>query len=144
MAGEENKAIVRRWVAEAWNDGDFSSAADLYPPEYVLHFGSGPAQHGSEGLVGFIQAYRSAFPDLRMTIEDLIAAGDKVVWRIVTSGTQQGELMGIPPSGQFMSVGAIVISRFAGGQWVEDWVNNDDLGLLQQIGAIPAPAGAAV
>jgi steroid delta-isomerase-like uncharacterized protein len=144
MAGEENKAIVRRWVAEAWNNGDFSSAAELYPPEYVLHFGSAPESRGSAGLVGFIQAYRSAFPDIRMTIEDLIAEGDKVVWRIVTTGTQHGALMGIPPSGQGIRVGAIVVSRFAGGKWVEDWVNNDDLGLLQQIGAIPTPEAAAV
>jgi steroid delta-isomerase-like uncharacterized protein len=138
MSAEENKATVRRWVDAAWNSGDFSSAPDLYPPDYMFHFG-GMDSRGADGLSGFISAYRAAFPDIHMTIEDLIAEGDKVVWRITTSGTQQNEFMGIPSSGKHMQVRAIVISRFADGKWVEDWVNNDDLGLLQQIGAIPTP-----
>src|SRR5215212_5902491 len=123
MTAEENKATVRRWVDAAWNSGDFSSAPDLYPSDYVLHF-AGMETHGADGLSGFISAYRAAFPDLHMTIEDLLADGDKVVWRITTSGTQRNEFMGIPPSGKAMAVSAIVISRFADGKWVEDWVNN--------------------
>jgi steroid delta-isomerase-like uncharacterized protein len=138
MSAEENKAIVRRWVDAAWNSGDFTGAPDLYPSDYQLHF-AGMDTHGADGLSGFISAYRAAFPDLHMTIEDLLADGDKVVWRITTTGTHRNEFMGIPPSGKQMRVSGIVISRFAGGQWVEDWVNNDDFGLLQQIGAIPAP-----
>ena len=144
MSTESNKTIVRTWVDAAWNHGDFSSASELYPPTYVLHFGSMPDTQGAEGLVGFIGVYRNAMPDLHMHIEDMLAEGDKVVWRITSTGTQTGEFLGIPPSGRAAKVTATITSRFENGKWVEDWVNNDDLGLFQQIGVIPVMGAAPV
>ena len=87
--------------------------------------------------------YRSAFPDLRFTIEDMIAEGDKVAtcWR--AAGTHQGELMGIAPTGKRVEVIGMIVSRFAGGKIVEDLEVMDTLGLLQQLGAIPEAAEPA-
>ena len=84
--------------------------------------------------------YLAAFPNLHFTFEDLIAEGDKVVVRETMSGTQQGELMGIPPTGKQFSVTGIEIYRFEGGKIVEHWLESDMLGLLQQLGALPSPA----
>jgi len=142
VSAEDNNAIVRRWVDEAWNNGDFSSVEKLYPPSYTLHFGGMPETKGAEGLAGFISVYRNALPDLRMEIKDMLADGDRVVWRVTTSGTHLGDFLGIPPSGRPVSVNAIVISLFENGKWVEDWVNNDDLGLFQQIGVVPVMGAA--
>jgi len=83
--------------------------------------------------------YLTAFPDLHFTVEDFIAEGDKVVARLTVRGTQQGIFMGIPPTGKHATVTAIDINRMAGGKSVEHWLNMDTLGLLQQLGVIPAP-----
>ena len=81
--------------------------------------------------------YRGALPDLLMTVEDLIAEGDKVVTRWTARGTHQGELMGIPPSGNRVEVTGISVDRIEGGKFVEGWANYDALGMMQQIGAVP-------
>ena len=87
--------------------------------------------------------YLTAFPDLHFTVEDLIAEGDKVVARLTVRGTQQGAFMGIPPTGKHVTVTGIDINRLAGGKSVEHWLNMDTLGLLQQLGVIPAPGQAS-
>jgi len=87
--------------------------------------------------------YRRAFPDLRVTVEDLIAEGDKVVGRLRFRGTHLGELDGIAPTGRRVDCTGIVVSRMEGGKIAEDWANFDDLGLMRQLGAIPPPPGQA-
>jgi steroid delta-isomerase-like uncharacterized protein len=86
--------------------------------------------------------YRNAFPEIQMTVEDLIAEGDKVVTRWTARGTHQGELMGIPPSGNPVEVTGITIDRIEGGKVVETWANYDALGMMQQVGAVPEPGQA--
>jgi predicted ester cyclase len=81
---------------------------------------------------------RGAFPDARVTVEDQIAEGDKVVDRWTATGTPTGDLMGVPPTGRRIEVSGITISRFAGGKIVEDWYQGDDLGMMQQLGVIPS------
>jgi predicted ester cyclase len=93
---------------------------------------------GREGQKQTITAVRAALPDIRSTIDDLIAEGDKVVWRWTARATHQGPLMGIPPTGKQITFGGIVIDRIASGQIVERWDQTDTLGLLQQLGAIPS------
>jgi predicted ester cyclase len=92
----------------------------------------------------FITANRAAFPDLRLTIEDQIAEGDKVVTRFTARGTHRGKLPGIAPTGKQVTTTAIIINRYTGGKIAESWINGDILGLLQQLGVIPrmAQAGA--
>jgi steroid delta-isomerase-like uncharacterized protein len=87
--------------------------------------------------------YRAAFPDLKITVEDQIAEGDKVVTRWTAEGTHDGDLPGLPASGRSSTVTGIGIDRIEGGKIVEAWGNWDTLGMLQQLGAIPAPAAAA-
>jgi predicted ester cyclase len=87
--------------------------------------------------------YRTAFPDYSCIVDDQIAEGDKVVTRWTARGTQRGALLGIPPTGKQVSLPGVVIDRIAHGQLVETWLQADVLGMLQQLGVVQAPAGAA-
>ena len=137
---EENKALARRFLEEAFNKGNLGVADEIVASDYVLHDPAIPEEvSGPEGVKQFVQMYRSAFPDTQITVEEQIAEGDEVVTRWTGWGTHQGELMGIPPSGNQVEVPGITISRISGGKIAEDWTNYDTLGLMQQIGAVPSP-----
>ncbi len=139
MTTEENKAISRRVGEEIFNGGDLDLADELYAPDYVLHDPSLPEDlHGPEGLKRYVAMTRAAFPDARVTVEDQVAEGDKVVDRWTARGTHTGEFMGIPPTGRRIEVSGVTISRFAGGKIAEDWYQGDDLGMMRQLGVIPS------
>jgi steroid delta-isomerase-like uncharacterized protein len=144
MSTEENKALTRR-LYEEWNKGKEAAMAfteELCAPDYVWH---GPAVLGEMDLAAmkqFLPAFFTAFPDGYVTVEDLIAEGDKVVTRYSFRATHQGEFMGVPPTGKVVTYTGIAISRLAGGKFVEDWEQADILGLMQQLGAIPQMAQA--
>jgi steroid delta-isomerase-like uncharacterized protein len=93
---------------------------------------------GLEAYKQFLSMFLTAFPDFQSTIEDMIAEGDKVVTRQTFRGTHTGDLMGIPPTGKQVTMSGIVISQFVNGKCVELGANNDDLGLLQQLGVVPS------
>jgi predicted ester cyclase len=93
-------------------------------------------------LVAFVEMYRTAYPDTRLAIGELIAEGDLVAMTWTATGTHQGELMGIAPTGRSVTVTGIGVDRISGGQIAESWANYDALGMLLQLGAIPAPATA--
>ena len=93
----------------------------------------------SEALKQYVSTYRNAFPDLHFTIDDLVAEGDKVVWRFTSKGTHQGNFMGLPPTGKTSIVTGMVLFRLENSRIVEAYVNFDTLGLLQQLGIIPMP-----
>ena len=133
---EQHKSTIRQWVEEFWNQGNVSLIDEIMAADYALYDAGDPVE-GRDGFRQFSSQYRTAIPDLKVTIEDLIAEGDKVVWRYLAQGTHGGALAGVAATGKPVSPG-IVISRFADGKWVEDWQNNDLLGLPQQIGAVPA------
>ena len=135
MSAEDNKAQVRRGF-EALNERNWTAFDALCAPDFVFHNASTTMQ-GLEAYKQFISMYFTAFPDSRFTIEDLIAEGDTVVVRYTARGIHQGNLMAIPATGKQASVTAIGIFRIADGIAVEEWVNMDDLGLLQQLGVIP-------
>ena len=139
MSVEQNKAIVSRWVAGGWNTGDLSLVDEFYAADYTLHSPGMPDVEGTEAFKAFVTMYRTAFPDIHFTIEDLVGEGDKVAWRATTRGTHRGELMGIPSTGKPIMVSSSIVSRFEGGKWAEDWVLIDMLGMLQQLGVIPVP-----
>ena len=137
---EENKAIVRRQEEELFTQGNLDAADEIYAPNYVGHDPSNPEDiRGLEAAKQAAADYREAFPDLQVIIEDLIAEGDKVAARVRFSGTHQGELDGIAPTGRRVDCTGIVISRIEGGKIAEDWANFDDLGMMQQLGVIPKP-----
>ena len=135
---EENKAMTRR-IFEVFNTGNLALADELIATNVVDHQAPPGIEPGLAGFKQIVTMFRTAFPDIQMTIEDIIAEGDKVVTRSTMRGTHQGEFMGIPPTGKQFTATAIDIVRFAGGKGVEHWGNSDDLGMLQQLGVIPTP-----
>jgi len=142
MSSEENRSLTRRFYEEVWNKGNLDAVADLLTSDFVDHAAPPGFPQGLEGAKQVFMMYRGAFPDFRLTVEDVIAEGDKVVARWVTQGTHQGELMGIPPTGKRATVTGIDVFRFAGGKIAEHWAQFDMLGMLQQLGVIPAPGQA--
>ena len=136
---EANKASMRRFYDEVFNKKNRAAIDEFIDPQQVDHAAPPGTPGGLEGAKHTVTMYLTAFPDLHFTVEDLIAEGDKVVARLTTRGTQQGVFMGIPPTGKHVTVTGIDINRLAGGKSVEHWLNMDTLGLLQQLGVIPAP-----
>ena len=137
MSTQANKAIVRRLIEEAWNQGNLDVIDELVSPHYVLHIDA-PGPGGREGYKQDVVIHRSAFPDLQFTIDDMVAEGDKVVLRATLRGTHQGEYIGIPPTGKAITLTAISIRRIANGQIAEEWVELNMLGLMQQLGVVPS------
>ena len=136
---EENKALARRsWevVTQASLDTLKDALAEVYADDFILHE-AGEDIVGIEGLTQFVSMMRSALPNLRITLEDDMAEGDKVVTRWIGQGTHQGELMGIAPTGSQVTITGITIHRIEDTKIVEEWSNWDALGLMHQIGAVP-------
>jgi steroid delta-isomerase-like uncharacterized protein len=133
---ERNKALVRRLVEEVIGHGNFALIDEFVAADYVGHTSSGDTNREEHQQI-FATMHR-AFPDLQITIDDMIAEGDKVVTRWTALGTHKGEFAGIPPTGKRGVVTGIDINRIVDGKLVECWTNSDDLGLLQQLSAIPA------
>ena len=135
---EENKALARRWADDLMNQRNVDVAEEIYASDFVGHGPTMPEDvRGVEGRKEFYGMYLIAFPDAQITIEDQVAEGDAVATRWTGRGTHQGELMGVPPSGNRVEVAGITISRIEGGKIVEEWDNYDALGMMQGIGAIP-------
>jgi len=139
MSTENNKALIRRVYEEAINQGNLALLDELVSSGYELHDPNYPQPVlGAEGLKQYLQTFRSAFPDLHFTIEDLMGEGDTVALRQTARSTHQGELFGIAPTGKQLTVTGMTCHRFVNGKLVESWVNYDSLGMLQQLGVIPA------
>jgi steroid delta-isomerase-like uncharacterized protein len=137
---EESKALIQRFVEEAFNKGNVDVANEVYASTFVAHDPTIPEGQGSpEQVKQFVNTYLSAFPDGHTTVEDLISDGEKVAYRWTFRGTHQGELMGIPPTGKQVTVTGITINRVSRGKLEEQWNNFDQLGMLQQLGVAPAP-----
>ena len=137
MSAEENKASIRRYVEEAWNKGSVDIIDELMATHYARHMAISAPPLTREGQKQRILGFRRAFPDLRLTIEDMVAEGEKVSFRLTLRGTHQGEFMCVPPTGKQIVVGAVDVARFEDGKVAEQWGQTDMLGLLQQIGAVP-------
>ena len=141
---EQNKAIARR-ALEVFGSGDLDALDQLFGESAVDHDTQNPHGdiRGPEGAKRTASMYRAAFSDLKITVEDQIAEGDKVVNRWTATGTQDGGLPGLPASGRTSTVTGISIDRIEGGKIVESWGNWDTLGMMQQLGAMPAAAAAS-
>ena len=137
MSVEENKADTRRAIKGFWNQGNMALLDEFWAPNYINHDPTNPEVRDLEGFKQWVIAARTAFPDLNVTIDDLIAEGDKVVTRWTVRGTHKGEFGKIPATGKKVTFTGITISRFVDGKTVESWWSDDDLGLMQQLGVIP-------
>lgn len=136
---EENARGSRRIIEEIFGAGKYELADELIAADARGHDPSLPeALVGPEGVKDSARGYRAAFPDLKLTIEQVIAQGDDVAVRWTAKGTHKGELFGIAATGKEATVTGISIDRWANGKVAESWVNWDTLGLLQQLGAVPA------
>jgi len=146
MSMEENKAIIRRLV-EVWNTGEVGPLEELIVPDYVMHYRSTATrpESGPEWYRQVVTDARAEVSDLHFTVEDLLADGDKVVWRWTASGTHSGESKTpwgttVPPTGKKVAWTHIIITRIAGGRIAEDWMEEDEVTYWQQVGAIPSPS----
>lgn len=144
MSTEENKASERRFHEEVWNKHNLGTVDELVAPDVVEHNpllpGQGPIR---EGFKQSVETALSAFPDAQVTLDDLIAEGDKVVARWTAHGTHRGDFMGVPATNKQVTVEGIDIYRYQDGKRIETWRQWDTLGVMQQLGVIPALAPAA-
>ncbi|HET7037474.1 MAG TPA: ester cyclase [Thermomicrobiaceae bacterium] len=138
-ATEANKAIARRFLDEAFNQGRLEVIDEIIAPDAVDHDPAPGQAPGAAGVRQAVSMFRAAFPDLRIELHDQVAQGDLVCNRWTIHGTHQGELMGIPPTGKRVQVPGIDIVRVAQGKLVEHWATLDQVGMLQQLGVMPAP-----
>jgi predicted ester cyclase len=140
VSAEENKALARRWFEDLFNAGNLEVADEIIAPEHVNHDPTIPGiPSGPEGQKQIVNVYRGAFTNAHITVEEQLAEGDRVVTRWSGSGTHQGELMGVAPTGNQVTITGLTINRISDGKIVESWSNYDALGMMRQIGAIPEP-----
>ncbi len=139
MSAEENKALMHRFVEAVQNQHNLALLDDLLAPTFVNHSAPPGLPADREGVRQLFTLFRAAFPDGRMTIEQMVAEGDKVATRKTFQGTHQGEFLGIAPTGRQVAISLIDIVRLVDGKLVEHWNVVDNLGLLQQLGVVPAP-----
>ncbi len=132
---EENKALVRRTWEDLFNKGNLATADELISSGFTNHAAPG-SPPGPGSFKQLVMMYRSAFPDVQFSIDDLLADGDKVVIRNTFSGTHHGVFMGIPATGKRISQAQIHIVRVSNGQIAEHWAVRDDLSLMRQLGVV--------
>ncbi len=141
---EENKAQFRRTYEEGLNQGILDVADELVAPDFVNHEAPSGRNRGPESMRALITMLRTAFPDLHFTIEELVGEGDTVAGRVTLSGTHEGPLMRMPPTGRSVRQASMHFVRFRDGKAIEHWGVRDDLGMMQQLGVIPRQDGAKV
>jgi len=135
---EANKASFRRTYEELFNQGDLSLVEELIAPDFLNHEAPPGSNRGPESMRQLIRMLRTAFPDLHFTIEELVAEGDTVAGRVIMSGTHQGTFQGMPPTGRSLRQAQMHFVRFRDSKAVEHRAVRDDVGLMQQLGVIPA------
>jgi len=135
----ENKALVQRWFEEVWNKGRAAAIDEMLAETAVVH-GLGMDLRGPEGFKTFHAAYRNAFPDVKVHIDEIVAEGDTVAARWSGSATHRGDGLGFAATGKQAQFSGMVFVRVARGQLIEGWNNFDQLGLLQQLGVVNLPS----
>ena len=141
MSDEENGAAVRRWI-DAYNNRDTEAEAAARTADFVAHVPGAPGPLDSEAWAGFAFSFAAAFPDLRLTVDEVAATEDRTAARVTFRGTHRGEFQGIPATGRSVTFTSIEFNRMVGGKVAEHWVELDLLGLLRQLGAVPTPGAA--
>jgi len=139
MSAEENKAVIRRLIEEAFNKGNMAVVDECTAADFV-HHGAALELKGPELIKQLVTILRTAFPDLHFTIDDIVAEGDMVAHRFTYRGTFKGEMSGIAPTGKQFTQTAAAFTRFVGGKQAEAWQYGDSLSFYQQLGVTP-PTG---
>jgi predicted ester cyclase len=138
MSVEENKAMMRHFLEEGLFKGRLDLIDEIFAPEFVNHHP--PSGRDREGLKQFLVALLAAIPDMQYTIVNLFGEGDRVAIHVQGQATHQGVLFDVPATGKTIAIESMSIVRIAGGKVVERWYIPDVIGLMQQVGAMPAPA----
>ena len=142
MSTEENKAAFRR-LAEEFNQGNLAVIDEICTPDFVYHDPANPTVHSRQDYKQWLTQFRTAFPDAHISLEDMLAEEDKVAYRYTIRGTHSGSWRGAAPTGKLITVTSINIARLTGGKIAEGWQNVDALGLVQQLGLVPASGQAS-
>ncbi len=138
MSAEENKAAFRRIPEEVFNNGSLDLVDELFASDYIEHQPVPPGwPSGLEGFKMFATMLQSAFPDVRYTVENVLAEGDLAAGHVTVRGTHQGGFLGIAPTGREVTWTETHVGRFEDGKLVEHWGDSDDLGLMRQLGVVP-------
>lgn len=140
MSGDDGKNLNARWI-QAFNDRDWAAEGACRAADYRAHMSGVPVPLDTAGWEGFMQAFTTAFPDAKITIDQALAEGDTVASRWTITGTHQGDFQGVPPTGRPIRMTGVDFSRIAGGKIAEHWAQFDILAVMQQIGALPEPPG---
>ena len=150
MSTEDNKALVRKFFEEVWNNKNLDYIDEVYTPDFVLHAlwhnvaAGGPIEaQGIEPAKAVIGNWHKGFPDMHVDVEDQVAEGDLVGSRHVSVATHTNEFMGIPATNKKATVTGMTITRVVDGKMVEAWTSWDALGMFQQLGLAPGPAPAS-
>jgi predicted ester cyclase len=136
MSTEKNKATANRFTEEVLNKKNLSLLNEFIDANCITHATVGDFK-GPEGFKQFVSSYFAAFPDMRVVNEEVLAEGDKVVFRQTVYGTNTGSMMGIPPTGKKFAIQEMVINRFVDGKIVESWALADLFDMMQQLGLVP-------
>ncbi len=132
---QQNKTLARRWFEDIFSRGDLDAANEILSADFVDHL-TQEDERGFQELKHYVTEYRSAFPDIQDTVEDVVAEGDKVVVRWTSRGTHQGEFKGVAPTGRHVTFTGMRLFRIAQNKIAESWVNIDERGLQEQLGAV--------
>jgi steroid delta-isomerase-like uncharacterized protein len=147
MPEHDIRSLSRRWFEEVWNQGREATIDELLLPQTVIH-GAGEGGRdlqGPDGFREFYRPFRSAFPDIRVVVEDMLADGDQTAVRLSFTGTHTGPGLRVPPTGRAFRSTALVVIRWRDGRAVEGWNEFDAAGMMAQLQpAAPAPPGAAM
>jgi steroid delta-isomerase-like uncharacterized protein len=141
MAVEENVRLMRRWFQEVWNEGKTETIHELLAPDAIAigELEDGQELHGTADFVPFVKNLRGAFPDMKLKVEDVFGAEDRVVLRWSGTMTHSGNHLGLPATGKVVRITGITIARIRDGKIIAGWDNWDQLGMLKQVGAYASP-----
>jgi steroid delta-isomerase-like uncharacterized protein len=137
-----SKELYRRWIDEAWTKGNVDVLDDMHTPDFFDHSELPGVSPDTAGMKQFIAGLHAAFPDLAITIEDMVAEGDRLVGRWVMTGTNTGSFNGMPVTGRPVTLSGFDLLRVEGDRFAEVWGVADIAGMLQQLGVMPAPPSA--
>lgn len=138
MNREEMIRLHDRYNDEAINRGRLELIDQIFAADYVDHVPGQPDNRGPDGQKQFIAAMRGGFPDIQFTVEDRLVEGDQLFVRWTARGTHEGDYLGVPATGRPIKISGMALHRFANGKFQESWDHFDAVGLLQQLGAMPA------
>ena len=144
MSVEENIQLMNRWFQEVWNEGRTETVYELFSPDGIAR-GQNSADgelRGPQEFEGFVRKIHGSFSEMKLKVEDVFGAGDRVVLRWSAVMKHTGDALGLPATGRTVRSRGITIARIVDGKIVEGWDNWDQLGMLEQIGVYSAPVAA--